>query len=171
MAYDSLNCNGGRIGPNFPFYDGPFPPAPPQPEAMQRYDEPVYGFFYQPGELRVSSGGVIPFSGQATSTRNLCLEAGEITLPCAGSYMVSFNMTVPENYALETDLYLTLNGAAVLGSLARICKNGTNSSMETGGQAIVRAPAGARLSLVSSNALNLNACETALASLTLRRLD
>ena len=85
--------------------------------------------------------------------------------------MVSYNMTVPENYALETDLYLTLNGAAVLGSLLHIDKKGAGSSMASAGQAIVRAPAGARLSLVSSDALNIGGCQSSLASLALRRLD
>ena len=85
--------------------------------------------------------------------------------------MISYNMTVPENYALETDLYLTLNGAAVLGSLLRINKTGTSDSMASGGQAIVRAAAGAQLSLVTSNALNIGAGETTLVSLALRRLD
>ena len=171
MPYNCYNGNGGGIGPNFPFYDGPFPPAPQQPDLPQRYDEPVYGFYYQPGELRLAAGGAIPFSGRSTATRNLSLEAGEITLPCAGSYMVSYNMTVPENYALDTDLYLTLNGAAVLGSLLRLCKNGASNAMTSGGQAIVRAPAGARLSLVTSEALNIDACQATLASLALRRLD
>ncbi|MBR3502762.1 MAG: hypothetical protein IKO07_00780 [Clostridia bacterium] len=171
MPYNCQNGNNDGIGPNFPFYDGPFPPAPPPPVPAQRYDEPVYGFFYQPGELRLTAGGAIPFSGRPTATRNLSLEAGEITLPCAGSYMVSYNMAVPENCALETDLYLTLNGAAVLGSLLHVDKNGTNSTMASGGQAIVRAPAGARLSLVTSDALNIAACQTTLASLAVRRLD
>ena len=173
MVYYPLNGSesGGRIGPNFPFYDGPFPPAPPQAEDLQPYDEPVYGFFYQPGGLLVPAGGVIPFIGRPTATRNLRLDAGEITLPCAGSYMISYNMTVPENYALETDLYLTLNGAAVLGSLLRINKTGTSDSMASGGQAIVRAAVGAQLSLVTSNALNIGAGETTLVSLALRRLD
>ena len=171
MPYNCQNSDNGGIGPNFPFFDGPFPPAPPQPSLPQRYDEPVYGFFYQPGTLRLAAGGAIPFSGRQTATRNLCLDAGAITLPCAGRYMVSYTMTVPENYALQTDLYLTLNGAAVLGSLLRVNKCAPSGSMCSGGQAIVRAPAGARLSLVSSDALNIDACQATLASLTLRRLD
>ena len=166
------NENDG-IGPNFPFYDGPFPPAAPQPDMPQEYEGAAYGFFYQAGRLAVAPGMPIPFGNRPAAARGLRLCRGEITLPCAGSYMIAYSMAVPENYTLETELYLTLNGATVLGSVTEVDKTDPDGSMVSGGQAIVRAPAGAALSLITSNGLNITANEASdtLVSMTVRRID
>ncbi len=195
------NCNNGRSGRfpsngntgnggSSPFYTGPFPPATPtrrpcrpidgrdpdwswndenSDDAAARRD--AYGFFYQTGRLSLEAGGAVPFNGRGCAGHGCRLDCGAITLRRSGAYQASYTVVVPENYTLDADMALALNGDVIPGSGVEIEKDGTGSSMTFSGQAIVDAEAGDRLALVSAAPVDIAAGRgETIATLTLHSL-
>ena len=165
------DCSEAAFPP--PFYDGPCPPPcrvpgchPPCPGG--RID--AYGFFVQTGALAVAAGGSIPFSSPGRNVFGLNQSGGDITLPTAGTYLVSFVLNVPANHTLGTTLSLRLNGAAVAGTSIAVDKTGVSAPVFAAAQSIVTAAAGSVLSVVTSASINLNSAANTLASLIVIRI-
>ncbi len=191
-----MPCNGSQNGdPTFPFFDGPFPPAEPTRRRRPGNgdcggngngggkgngngngncdggDAPAYASFCQRGSLAIDADSPIPFNARSCPDRNISLEDGVVRLRRPGAYAVSYTFAVPENYTFFTDLALTMNGETVPGSAIQIEKNTTSNSMVYSGQAIVQAGECARLSLVSSEPVDISAGSSdPIATLVVHRL-
>ena len=191
-----MPCNCSQNGdPIFPFYDGPFPSA--EPTRRRRpcsdgcngngngngngnngnngngngNDAQAYASFYQRGALDIGANSAIPFNARCCPDCNITLDDGVLRLRRPGTYAVSYTFAVPENYTFFTDLALKMNGETVPGSAIQIEKNTTSNSMVYSGQAIVQAGECARLSLVSSEPVDISAGSSdPIATLVVHRL-
>lgn len=131
----------------------------------------IYGSFQQNGSLVLDEGGAIPFSGASTSN-GIFQEDGELTVDAAGVYMVTLSVTVPANTTLSTLLTIRLNGNTVSGGTLTIDKTTTDAPLQTSAQVIVSACAGDRITVNTSQALNLTADSAGgqIAALTILRI-
>ncbi len=189
-----MPCNCSQNGdPIFPFNDGPFPSAEPtrrrrpcnggRPDCGGNgnnngngngnggNDAQAYASFYQRGALEIDANSPIPFNARCCPNCNISLEDGVVRLRKPGTYAVSYTFAVPENYTFFSGLSLTMNGETVPGSTVEIEKNTTSNSMVYSGQAIIQAGECTRLSLVSSEPVDISAGTSDLiATLVVHRL-
>ena len=153
----SGNCNGNGNGNSNGNGDG--------------CDAPAYASFCQRGSLDIDANSPIPFNARSCPDRNIYLEDGVVRLRRPGAYAVSYTFAVPENYTFFSNLFLTMNGETVPGSATQIEKNTTSNSMVYSGQAIVQAGECAKLSLVSSEPVDITAGSSdPIATLVVHRL-
>ena len=70
---------------------------------------------------------------------------------------MNYSLIVPENDSVSTELSLEMDGETVPGSTLEIDKNTDSNSMVFSGQVIIQADDCARLSLVSSDSIDIEA--------------
>lgn len=163
-------CNG------CPFYNGPCGPTetvcgctgncPPG-----SVPEP-YGFFTQTGTLSIDAGANTPFSGERRAN-GVSINGGQITLARSGVYLITLNVTVPANTALDTSFSIRLNGETTPGGTLTVNVSDVSSPTHAVRQVVVSACAGAVLTVETSQAIDLTASSTSdpIAVLTVAKIS
>lgn len=168
----TCNCLCGCFNPISPIYTGPCPPPPGGSGCPAVGDGAIYGFFMHEGDIAVDAQDPIPFGENFLPTCWGLVGAEDgVVLGVVGVYLVTYTLVIPACEAVDTDLYLTLDGEIVERSRTTVCKRPGDGTLFVTMQSILWAPAGTLLQLVTSNALSINApsSERVLATLTVYR--
>lgn len=159
------NCAPMPPAPPMP----PMPPAPPLPPAPPVDPcPPLPGNFVSAAPLTVAAGGSIPLTANGTAA-GYTVENGAVQIRNAGTYYLSYTVSVPAETALTTTITPVLNGVSLPAGAVSLDVVETDTPTAASGQTVFIADAGAVLTLSSSGAVGLTGT-TPLLSLNLLRI-
>ncbi len=128
-------------------------------------DAAVYGYFTQQGCLCIAAGEVIPFDG-ASSSNGITGSGGAFTLSESGAYMITLSVMIPANTTLTTDFVTLIDDGIAAGGTISINKTQVGEPLYAQTQTVVSVAAGSVIRVVTSENVNISACEQ-IASLTI----
>lgn len=107
-----------------------------------------------------AAGGTVTLSPTLVDPSSFAVSEGGVRILCAGTYLISYTVNIPNNQAVTNQFYLALNGARIPSSTLEVATiaNATSASFST--QVLVQAPADSLLTLVATDALNITAGTT-----------
>ncbi|NLG24506.1 MAG: hypothetical protein GX558_04065 [Clostridiales bacterium] len=80
----------------------------------------IYALLAQNGELRVNADQPIPFDSVATSSDFMERNGGLVRVLVAGIYLITYSITIPCGYKVNTRFVLRRNGTAVVGTTLHV---------------------------------------------------
>ena len=143
------DCECDSCGCGCPPMPPPLPPVPPVEPCL-----PLSGNFFSAAPLTVAAGGNIPLVASGAPA-GYTVENGAVQIQNPGTYYLSYTVSVPADTALATVITPALNGASLPAGAVTVDAVATDGPLTLSGQTVFVADAGARLSLVSSEALSL----------------